>query len=142
MDHSSLCQLIILESNLKGDLLWKTSLQDGGVVVDRCSGCGRCLPICPLGLISKWYILSGARLVCLDGEDFGCWGARNVHCSWRKLEQFYRHFLTSIARLLGATSYVRPLETVASLLRSEDVDAVELHTGAGYVSFTWSDESL
>ncbi|BBN04049.1 hypothetical protein MPTK1_3g01440 [Marchantia polymorpha subsp. ruderalis] len=55
---------------------------DGGVIVDRCYGCGRCLPICPLGLIS-------------------------------------------------ATSYVRPLETVASLLHSEDLDAVEIHTGAG-----------
>ncbi|BBN04002.1 hypothetical protein MPTK1_3g01080 [Marchantia polymorpha subsp. ruderalis] len=58
---------------------------DGGVIVDRCYGCGRCLPICPLGLIS-------------------------------------------------AISYVRPLETVASLLRSEDVDAVEIHTRAGHLS--------
>ncbi|KAL2636188.1 hypothetical protein R1flu_007667 [Riccia fluitans] len=57
---------------------------EGGVTVERCYGCGRCIPICPLGLIS-------------------------------------------------ARSYARPLETVASLIVNDNVDAVEIHTGAGHL---------
>lgn len=37
-----------------------------------------------------------------------------------------------------ARTYVRELEAVADLLCSNDVDAVEIHTGAGYEHFrTW-----
>lgn len=58
-------------------------LQDG-VITERCYGCGRCLPVCPFGLIH-------------------------------------------------ARTYVRELETVASLLRSNHIDAIEIHTGAGHL---------
>ncbi|KAL3677512.1 hypothetical protein R1sor_027460 [Riccia sorocarpa] len=57
---------------------------EGGVSVERCYGCGRCIPICPEGLIS-------------------------------------------------ARSYARPVETVASLIANDKVDAVEIHTGPGHL---------
>lgn len=61
-----------------------STFQSGGVITERCYGCGRCLPICPLGLIR-------------------------------------------------ARTYVRDLEAVASLLSSNDIDAIEIHTGAGHL---------
>jgi Fe-S-cluster-containing hydrogenase component 2 len=35
----------------------------GGVIRDRCYGCGRCLPACPLGLISEHPVLLSAEAV-------------------------------------------------------------------------------
>ena len=35
----------------------------GGVLAERCYGCGRCLPACPLGLISEQQVLLSAEAV-------------------------------------------------------------------------------
>ncbi|KAG0588613.1 hypothetical protein KC19_2G255900 [Ceratodon purpureus] len=61
-----------------------SNFQSDGVITERCYGCGRCLPICPLGLIH-------------------------------------------------ARTYVRDLRAVANLLSSNDIDAIEIHTGAGHL---------
>ncbi|CAM6116822.1 unnamed protein product [Calypogeia fissa] len=66
-----------------GDPKLNPSPLEGGVVMERCYGCGRCLSVCPLGLIS-------------------------------------------------ARTYVRPLEAVANLIMTTEVDAIEIHTGAGH----------
>jgi Fe-S-cluster-containing hydrogenase component 2 len=35
----------------------------GGVITERCYGCGRCLPACPLGLIEEQQVLLSAAAV-------------------------------------------------------------------------------
>jgi Fe-S-cluster-containing hydrogenase component 2 len=37
--------------------------EQGGVIEERCYGCGRCLPACPLGLIDERQVLLGAWAV-------------------------------------------------------------------------------
>ncbi|KAJ7541933.1 hypothetical protein O6H91_10G082200 [Diphasiastrum complanatum] len=57
--------------------------KQGGVITERCYGCGRCIPVCPV---------------------------RNI----------------------GAKNYVRSTEAIIELLRGGEVQAIEIHTGAGH----------
>ncbi|CAM6007198.1 unnamed protein product [Sphagnum balticum] len=80
IDHSRVLSTISHQENS----IKSSEDHSGGVITERCYGCGRCLPVCPLGLIR-------------------------------------------------ARTYVRDLKTVAELLRSNNVDAIEIHTGSGYL---------
>lgn len=35
-----------------------STLMQGGVITERCYGCGRCLPVCPYDKISRYFICS------------------------------------------------------------------------------------
>jgi Fe-S-cluster-containing hydrogenase component 2 len=65
------------------------AIDQHGVIGDRCYGCGRCLPICPLGLISAQNYVStpqvAAELIVAAGID-----AVEIHTQVGHLEDFRR----------------------------------------------------
>ncbi|XP_073143779.1 uncharacterized protein [Henckelia pumila] len=67
----------------------KAGLPKGGVLTERCYGCGRCLPICPYDKIKAFtYIRDAAttaELLKLDGVD-----AIEVHTSGRQAGSFQK----------------------------------------------------
>jgi len=58
-----------------------------GVLADRCYGCGRCLPACPLGLIEERHqVLPAAAVPALLAELQP--DAVELHCQFGRLEAF------------------------------------------------------
>ncbi|MEB3233998.1 MAG: LdpA C-terminal domain-containing domain [Cyanobacteriota bacterium] len=58
-----------------------------GVLAERCYGCGRCLPACPLGLISEQaQLLAAAEVAPLLAELSP--QAIELHCQFARLEAF------------------------------------------------------
>ncbi|KAJ0980583.1 hypothetical protein J5N97_008838 [Dioscorea zingiberensis] len=76
----------------------------GGVITERCYGCGHCLPVCPYDRIRRgvWMIITQNAFA-------------NGHEVYLK---FTRRAMT----------YIRHPATTTALLRRNDVDAIEIHT--------------
>ncbi|GFZ21729.1 hypothetical protein Acr_29g0008910 [Actinidia rufa] len=82
-----------------------TGVLKGGVITERCYGCGRCLPVCPLCLDHGFV----EGLLEEERKDKGKDGEESNY-------------------FLGAITYIRDVSSTAELLRRDDVNAVEIHT--------------
>ncbi|TVU00710.1 hypothetical protein EJB05_53852, partial [Eragrostis curvula] len=98
----------------------------GGVITERCYGCGRCLPVCPYDRISEHYLLLQFFVPFLFF----------LHHQKFITDEQYLYLQTKLQALLetisGAASYIRDPTTTAELLKRNDVDAIEIHTTGMY----------
>lgn len=120
----------------------------GGVLTERCYGCGRCFPICPYDKISKCscYVACVPFLLSFSVVHRNSHPFHNRKQVWHSLLASFScccyHYFgscstwTKIVKIdLDVVTYIRDANATAELIKRDDVDALEIHTSARYSFF-------
>lgn len=110
----------------------------GGVITERCYGCGRCFPVCPYDKISEFCSLLFCWFLPLLRYYFSLILSKmhvatlNSHSLLLLYVAFEMSLIISGWINIDVVNHVRDVTATTELLKRNDVDAVEIHTNGRY----------